>query len=90
MNDCTYLRRLRLNYGITLGELAGAAHISVQHMSRAELQQTPPTWSLEQKCETALERLIAQRRSAARALEQDYGAVKGHLLDSVEEDGHER
>ncbi|MEG2678493.1 MAG: helix-turn-helix domain-containing protein [Oscillospiraceae bacterium] len=85
MNDCTHLRYLRLKYGITLDELADAAGPSRQHISRAELRQIPPTWSLEKKCEVALERIIDQRYAAARALEQDYRAHKGALLDYLEE-----
>ncbi len=90
MNETTYLRHLRLKYGITLDELARAAGISDQHISRAELRQTPPTWTLEKKCEGALETLIAQRRAAMLALECDYEAVKGRLLDMMEACEYER
>lgn len=89
MNECTYLRYLRLKYGFTLDELARAAGISDQHISRAELQQTPPIPTLERKCEAAMECLIAQRRTEMLTLELDYKVAKGRLLKQMEEDGHE-
>lgn len=85
MNGITYLRALRLRHGITLMELAEAAQVTNQQVSRVELLQMPVTKELEQKYETAMESVICQRYNAVRALEQDYRTVKGYLVHGSEE-----
>lgn len=85
MKNCTQIRALRLRHGITLEELAEAAGVSNQYMSRAELRQTAPTWSLEKKCEEAMEQIISRRRESAQTLEAEYRSIKGYLLELTKE-----
>lgn len=84
----TPMRDIRLRHGITLEELAKTIGVTNQYMSRAELSQVAPTWTLEKQCEAAFERIIAQRYAAARALEEDYRTYKGVLLSHLEEARH--
>lgn len=85
MNEATYLRNLRLRHHITLTELAGAAGVSNQQISRVELLQRPVSRVLEQKYEAAVEVVITRRYNAVRALERDYRSVKGCLLHTIGE-----
>lgn len=84
---CTQLRALRLRHGITLEELAEAVGVSNQYISRAELRQIAPTWTLEKKCEAAIEAIIARRQGAAGDLEADYRTIRGYLLELEEHHG---
>ena len=85
MTCCTYLRALRLRHGISLEELAAAAGVSKQCVSRVELGQSSPTRGLEEKYERAMEELIAARYAATRALEREYRMAKQRLFEKVED-----
>ncbi len=85
MQEITNMRGLRLKHNVTLSELAQAAGVSAQQISRVELFEHPPTQSLERKYESAMEEVIVRRYGAVRALEHDYRAVKGILLGRAEE-----
>lgn len=89
METCTQLRALRLRHGITLDELAAAMGLSNQYISRAELRQIAPTWTLEKKCEAAMEQIISRRYDAAQELERDYRSIKDCLLNFIEGDDHD-
>lgn len=84
---CTQLRALRLRHGITLEEMAEAVGVSNQYISRTELRQIAPTWTLEKKCEQAIEQIIASRHGATGDLEADYHAIRGYLLELEEHHG---
>lgn len=86
MYNCTQLRALRLRHSITLEELAGIIGVSNQYLSRVELSQAAPTWTMEKKCEAAMEQLIILRYEAVKALERDYRSIKGLLLEASEEE----
>ena len=86
VRNCIQLRALRLKYGITLEELAQAAGVSGQYISRIELRQIAPTWTAEKKCEDAILWIIFQRYAEVAALERDFSAVVGRLLSPVEEE----
>ena len=85
MNQTTNLRNLRLRHNITLIELARAAGVSLQQISRVELLERAPTRELENKYEDAMEKVIVKRYDDVRSLERDYRAVKGILLRKREE-----
>lgn len=85
MNQSTNLRNIRLKHKITLIELARAAEVSPQQISRVELLGCSPTRGLEQKYEDAMEKVIAGRYKSVRSLEREYRAVKGILLHRTEE-----
>lgn len=87
MKRCTNLRYLRLKHGISLRELADAAGVSGQYMSRVELGQVIPSWTLEKKCEAALEQIALRRFEAAQALVRDRQTA-GLLLNPPKEDGN--
>ena len=82
----TNLRRLRHRYGVGLPELARAAGLSNQFISRAELVKIAVTPLLEVQLSRALKRIIALRRENAAGLEQDYLACRGKLLLASEEE----
>ena len=83
MESTTKLRALRLQYGISLNDLAVQSGISNQQFSRLELglvKRTP---------HKALLRVIDARRSALYELEAAYEACRGRLLMPMEENGDE-
>lgn len=85
MTSTTNLRNLRLKYKFPLSELAGAAGISVQHLSRLELSVVSATPRQEEKLAQALHRLICARRIELLSMEQDFLMFRGHLLQLMEE-----
>lgn len=83
--DCqTNLRRLRLRHHVSLTELATHAGLSGQYISRAELGEISATARLERQMNTALEAVISRRRTELHALEADYIAYQGMLLQRGE------
>lgn len=89
MTSTTMLRNLRTKYKIPLSSLAGAAGISVQHLSRLELGSVNKTPYAEDKITSALRSLICTRRKELLSLEQDYLLYRGHLLEPMEEHKYE-
>ena len=90
MTSSTILRNLRMKYKIPLSALAGAAGISIQHLSRLELGIVTRTPYTEDKITNALRSLICTRRKELLSLEQDYLLCRGRLLESMEEYAHEQ
>lgn len=90
MTSTTILRDLRMKYKIPLSALAGAAGISVQHLSRLELGAVNKTPYAEEKIADALRSLICTRRKALLSLEQDFLLYRGRLLEPMEEHEHEQ
>ena len=89
MPQVTYLRHLRLRYGIGLQELAKQVKISAQQLSRLELRQAPCTPRQEEKLCRAIEAWITCNRKRTDAVEQEYFRYKGNLLCYMEEYEHE-
>ena len=89
MPQVTYLRYLRLRYGISLQELAKQANISAQQLSRLELRLVPCTPRQEEKLCHAVEGWIVCSRERTDAVEQEYFRYKGNLLRYMEECEHE-
>ena len=84
MERNTNLRALRLRYDIPLSELSVASDLSVQYISRAELGEISPTPRLEDKLGAAVETVIVQRHERIGALERNFMACKGRLLQREE------
>ena len=84
MVTITRLRILRLQHKITLPELAEAAEVSTQQISRLELCLASPTPYQEERIGAALDRLITERKSALVELEHDYLLHKGSFLETME------
>ncbi|WP_279202309.1 helix-turn-helix transcriptional regulator [Intestinimonas butyriciproducens] len=89
MESTTKLRALRLQYGISLNDLAVQSGISNQQFSRLELGLVKRTPHKERLANAALLRVIDARRSALYELEAAYEACRGRLLMPMEENGDE-
>ena len=90
MEEITNLRRLRLRYGIYLTELAKITGVCNQHLSRAELRQSRATVRLEDQLAAAIGMVIANRKKELLLLEADFLQYRGRLLETAEENEHER
>lgn len=84
----TKLRTLRLEYGVSLTELAERGGVSNQLISRMELGDVPRTEHKEVLA-AALSGVIAARRASLDGLERNYQASKGQLLIPMEDNDHE-
>ncbi len=84
MEPQTNLRMLRLRHHVSLTELAAHAGLSGQYISRAELGEISATARLERQMNAALEAAISRRRTELHALEADYIAYQGTLLQRGE------
>lgn len=80
----TNLRALRHQYRISLTALAAHAGLSRQYVSRAELGEIAATPRLEAQMASAVESVIAARKSDLQSLERDYMTYKGRLLREEE------
>lgn len=89
MPQMTYLRYLRLRYGIGLPELARQAGVSPQQLSRLELRQVPCTQRQEKKVCHAVEGWIQCNWEKIRAVEEELYHYQGHLLSYMGEDKYE-
>ena len=85
----TKLRTLRLEYGVSLTELAERGGVSNQLISRMELGDVPRTEHKEVLAAAALSGVIAARRASLDGLERNYQASKGQLLIPMEDNDHE-
>ena len=84
----TKLRTLRLEYGVSLTELAERGGVSNQLISRMELGDVPRTEHKEVLAAAALSG-VAARRASLDGLERNYQASKGQLLIPMEDNDHE-
>ncbi len=84
MERNTNLRALRLRHDIPLSELSAASDLSVQYISRAELGDISPTPRLEDKLGAAVDAVILRRHERLGALERNFAACKGRLLQLEE------
>jgi len=79
MKKITVMRSLRLLHGISLKELAAAANVSTQYISRVELGTAyGKNLKLAQK---AFEMLIAEKTGRLDELKKTYTDVKDRLLE---------
>lgn len=84
MITVTRLRIVRQRHRISLSELAKAAEVSTQQMSRLELGDVRGTAFQERKVTEAMRTVIASRKVALRRLEQDCDTHGGKLLEQLE------
>lgn len=89
MPHMTYLRHLRLRYGISMPELSRLIGVSPQQVSRLELRQVPCTPAQEAKLGRAVEAWLSRSRERLDAAELEYSRCKGKLLQYMEECEHE-
>lgn len=84
-------RALRLRYRISHSELARAAGVSKQLISKIELEPSRQTPGHERLLHAAFTTAAAQRRARLEALERDLERWEGKLFQPEEgEDGHDR
>lgn len=78
-------RALRLRYGVTLSELAGASGVSTQLINRIELEREYQTPAHERMLRDAFTVIIHRRRAQMDALEAELARCGG-LFQIVEGD----
>jgi len=78
-------RALRLRYGISLSELAGAAGVSPQLVSMIELERERQTSAHERALKSAFAVIIHRRRAELDALEREL-AQGGGLFQTINGD----
>ena len=76
METLTVMRRLRIKYGVTIRELARAAGVSHQYISKLELGSRHDIAVVQR----AFERVIEERKMLARVFELDYYSNSERLL----------
>ena len=77
------MRLLRLRYNITLREIAEAAELSLQHISRIELGLYPANDNTKVHMATAFDRIISNRTTVVTDLIADYAVYGDRLLEFV-------
>lgn len=80
-------RVLRLRCGISLSELAGAAGVSPQLISKIELERERQTPAHEEALRSAFAVIIHRRRAQLDILEREL-ARRGGLFQPMEGDEH--
>lgn len=81
-------RALRLRYGISLSELAGAMGISIQLVNKIELERERQTPGHEQALRRAFTVIIDRRRTQMDALEQELAGCGGLFQTINGDDEH--
>lgn len=89
MEKVRYMRLLRLEYNISLKELAIAAGVSSQYISDIELGKYHPTASVNRLIDKAFENVIHQRIEQLVRLSDVYYRNRLHLLESSMEGFYE-
>lgn len=79
------VRALRLRYGVTLSELAGACGVSTQLISKIELERERQTPAHELMLRNAFIAIIDRRRARLDALETELARCGG-LFQTTEGD----
>jgi transcriptional regulator with XRE-family HTH domain len=79
------MRLLRLNYGISLPELARTINVSPQYLSLLELGETCATETATRRVQLAFERVIIARRERTIAMTAAYAACRERILEFTEE-----
>lgn len=89
MAETTYLRAIRLKYGISLLELERHSSLSNQYLSALELGNAKRTERNEQLLRCAMEEVIASRERTVDELRRMLLQYQGRLLETVEADSDE-
>lgn len=80
------MRLLRHKHNISYVELSKAAELSTQRLAQIELNPDPSTQYHRDLVRRAFLRVIAARRLALFALEQDFERYKDRLLDKTQKE----
>lgn len=89
MVTTTYLRVMRLKFGISLLELEQHCSFSNQYLSMLELGRVKSTSNNEEVLKGAIAEIIASRKQSLDALTQSFEAHRGHLLETLEVEADE-
>ena len=84
MMKTTQFRRFRLNYHITLGELAIRIGKSNQYLSALEQGKIQASSEQQKKIADVFIQLAAERSKALRLLDNELAMAKDHLFEPVE------
>jgi transcriptional regulator with XRE-family HTH domain len=85
MARITVMRALRLEYGISTGELTRAARVSQQYLSGLELGEITATNNAKKLAQIAFDRAIEMRTTKNYSLLRAYSENRERLLDFVED-----
>ena len=86
MAETTYLRAIRLKYGISLLELERHSSLSNQYLSALELGNAKRTERNERLLCCAMEEVISSRERSLGGLRETLLQYQGRLLEAVEAD----
>ena len=89
MAETTYLRAIRLKYGISLLELERHSSLSNQYLSALELGNIKRTERNERLLRCAMEEVIASRERTVDELRRMLLQYQGRLLETVEAETNE-
>ena len=89
MAETTYLRAIRLKYGISLLELERHSSLSNQYLSALELGNAKRTERNERLLCCAMEEVISSRERSLDGLRETLLQYQGRLLEAVEADSDE-
>jgi transcriptional regulator with XRE-family HTH domain len=84
MGKMCKMRFLRIEYEITLRELANAAGVSVQYVSEIELQESCRTKKAERLMQKAFEAVISKRGENTKDLKKAFFASRNSLFSIME------
>ena len=82
MAETTYLRAIRLKYGISLLELERHSSLSNQYLSALELGNAKRTERNERLLCCAMEEVISSRERSLDGLERNAAAISGSAIRS--------
>ena len=88
MAETTYLRAIRLKYGISLLELERHSSLSNQYLSALELGNAKRT-ERNERLLCAMEEVISSRERSLDGLRETLLQYQGRLLEAVEADSDE-
>ena len=89
MAETTYLRAIRLKYGISLLELERHSSLSNQYLSALELGSSKRTAKSEEALSRAMAEVADARKESLAGLEQTLRRHQGRLLETTEVSGDE-
>jgi transcriptional regulator with XRE-family HTH domain len=85
MDKISAMRALRLEYGVSLPELARAARVSPQYLSGLELGEFTATDNAKKLAQLAFDRTLEARTAQNYGLLRVYSENRERLLDFVED-----
>jgi len=80
------MRRLREKHKIPISQLARLSTVNRQRLTQIELEDKVPTEHMRSLVDSAISRVIEERRRELAELEADYARHRGRLLDYIDKE----